>query len=142
MTRSRLEEIEARLRAATPGPWELDEPTRKRWGVTAHNIVNSEGREVVHADDYYLDGSEENLALICHAPSDIAFLSEALREMEHKVTWNANAAEAACRRANAFEDKLKVATEALDIIADNDAADGRPFAIAREALARIKETNT
>lgn len=69
---TRLEEIRARLNAATPGPW------RTSWRGIDPDVVSIEGG-ICHAEDCDCDGpdlvlAEADAAFIAHAPEDIAFL--------------------------------------------------------------------
>jgi hypothetical protein len=80
--RKRLDEIEARLKAATPGPWEADED-----GQITHSAMQV--AIVFSADDFPCADPDEtpelrgeceaNIALVAHAPDDIAYLLKLVR---------------------------------------------------------------
>lgn len=77
--RINLDEIEARLKAATPGPW-VGGHLRSIESETGYNIalvyryaVNNE------------DTGQENVALIAHAPTDIAALIAEVRQLRATV---------------------------------------------------------
>ena len=76
----RLEEIRARLDAATPGPWADD---HKSWCVWApnHDLNEREDRCLVAEV-----GCGPDTDLIAHAPADIAWL---LRQLENERADNA-----------------------------------------------------
>ncbi len=57
-----LEQIKARLAAATPGPWEWDDADEPRWLMTSDE-------DIVGDCDVRGDG---NAALIANAPADLA----------------------------------------------------------------------
>lgn len=85
----RLSEIEARLAAATPGPWEADTyPVRKRSSKTGRVLAyrpedGTRGSvSVVPSDGVYgvMDGPDAEL--IAHAPADLAALVKFAREVE------------------------------------------------------------
>lgn len=73
----RLQEIRARLDAATPGPWEYHPDP-----VGA--LAGPDGRNIITPYAGYGNASDwPDITLIAHAPADIAFLlseNEALRE--------------------------------------------------------------
>jgi hypothetical protein len=75
----RITQIEARLEAATPGPWELDEiPETGECGVFGGpNFWYSEGHAMVCANAYYDDAG-----FIANAREDIPYLLAALRAAE------------------------------------------------------------
>lgn len=91
----RLSEIEARLAAATPGPWEADVfPVRKRSRKTGRVLAyrpedGSVGSvSVIPSDGMYgvMDGPDAEL--IAHAPADLAALVavvKATRDLRDRV---------------------------------------------------------
>lgn len=101
---SRLSEIEARLTAATPGPWWWRNTTEPYLQGARTRIVMAFGRMGMQgaqplfrdSDGVLVDGGKANLNafpdadLIAHAPADLAALVEFAREVEglhqpHKV---------------------------------------------------------
>lgn len=76
-----LSEVRARAEAATEGPLHLDGMTKQRWGVTARSIVDANEKEVIQADDYYLDAKEADFDLFLHAQVDIKCLVAICREL-------------------------------------------------------------
>lgn len=67
----RLDEIEERVKAATPGPWDY---------VLAHRVfVQQETGEVVTAAEEDVPPCVADAALIAHAPADLALLLKATR---------------------------------------------------------------
>lgn len=73
----RLSEIEGRLAAATPGPWECDGPTAS----VAYEVVSPGGFGAVGAI-VATDAIEEDAELIAHAPADLAALMGFVREVD------------------------------------------------------------
>lgn len=92
----RLEEIEARVNAATPGPWEWEDTERQRWGVTAKGLVANKG-DVIHADDFYLDGKERDLDFISHSRDDIPFLLDKLKRAQEIIQYGRDACDCGCQ---------------------------------------------
>lgn len=74
-TTDRLAEIETRLSAATPGPWEHVERQFDAGRIREHSV---ETHHHVIADDLSLNSAE----LIAHAPTDLAALVAVVREVE------------------------------------------------------------
>jgi hypothetical protein len=75
----RLEEIRARLDAATPGPWEIEE-----W-MTIHDVYAADGKSepTVATHVRTLDAD-----LIAHAPADIAWLLAEVERWKHVAKNN------------------------------------------------------
>ena len=69
----RRAQIEARLAAATPGPWRVD-----RYDHGGGRAYVEEPRRTLVAD-FYQEGDREMLA---HAPADLRWLLDALAEAE------------------------------------------------------------
>jgi hypothetical protein len=94
---SRLDEIRARLAAATPGPWGEDD-------CIVH-VADSMDREYfcwVAGEEAQGEQQEKDAELICHAPEDIAWLlakceryREALREIDDSMLTGQQAREVA-----------------------------------------------
>ncbi len=65
-----LDEIKARLKAATPGPWKVDAKECK-----GKHVVTDAPFEyrIAVANEYYESGAKD-ASLIAHAPTDLAFL--------------------------------------------------------------------
>ena len=79
MTDKRLQEIEARLEAATPGPWRRN---GMRWIVTGQSHPLCQVSEPFHRQIQNGTGQDEEF--IANAPSDIAYLLAALRRAKHE----------------------------------------------------------
>lgn len=73
---ARLASIEARLDAATPGPWEFDETT---------SIIDAGEVSVAHVHITHDDSGSANADLIAHAPADLRYLLDRVRELEKTV---------------------------------------------------------
>ena len=81
---SRLDEIEARLEAASPGPWEVVTggwqvrgPECNICGVFHHHVqIHDGGRNVTD------NPAERDAELIANAPADLRYLLERVRELE------------------------------------------------------------
>jgi hypothetical protein len=112
MTPHRIDEIERRLKAATPGEWRYD---------TYNHIYAEQGKEhVCSIPDHPADGlflpeqsqergawyreSEANARLIAHAPTDIAYLLDELRKARSPAHDDAATAEIRGRRKMAWCD--------------------------------------
>jgi hypothetical protein len=86
----RLTEIEARLKAATPGPWVAGRPDMGTLvdGVESKWIYDQREQYVAVASGR-IDGEWEevmaNAHLIANAPSDIAWLIEQVRRLEQEL---------------------------------------------------------
>lgn len=96
--RTRLEEIEARLSAATPGPWFVaeqpfdDRSTAVYGDNTAQVACDPHGARFIADCDVTMEWTEgepdqsvfdrANAELIAHAPTDLAWLVERVRELE------------------------------------------------------------
>lgn len=75
----RLQAIEARLTAASPGPWEIAQPQETGgWGLCIkagmNFIARMPGRE--------RQPKEANADFIANAPADIAYLLEEIRRLK------------------------------------------------------------
>lgn len=93
---SRLDEIEARLSAATPGPWAWRNTTEpylmglRTRIVMAFRRMGTQGAQPQFRDEHGLlvDAGKENIndfpdaALIAHAPGDLSALVEFARRVE------------------------------------------------------------
>ena len=80
---SREAEIQARLDAATPGPWEAYDPgdgTARLWTVRDNE---DDAERLIHEPIGYLDWN--NGALIANAPTDLAYLLTRVAELEAQV---------------------------------------------------------
>ena len=87
--KQRLAEIEARLKAALPGPWVFNERADAIFNRDAYNawVANNHqgdrpyALEAMWCNDGTTDfnGSEANRSLIINAPTDIAWLIEQLK---------------------------------------------------------------
>lgn len=67
-----IEEIIARWKAATPGPWTFD---AGRGGIASGVI------DVINTDDGFVSISDEDAKAIAAAPTDIAYLLDRVREL-------------------------------------------------------------
>ena len=82
---NRLDEIEARTRAATEGPWEWEGEAKSEWEIGANSLVPSRRPDdpVLYAYGYDASGIKvENPAdaeFIAHARQDVPALVAALR---------------------------------------------------------------
>ena len=73
---SRLDEIRARLAAATPGPWKSwIEGQEGAWGGSPGVMVPA-----TSGGDFIEAGRPEDAEFIAHAPADIAYLLSLLGE--------------------------------------------------------------
>jgi hypothetical protein len=113
MSDERLAEIEARLKAATPGPWEWHENGGRDMG----RFDGAEGRSVCtfgDSSDYYPTQGEPpetwDRDLIAHAPTDLASLIATVRSLR-----------TALARAAAIE--AVNAAECVFVIEDEDGFD-------------------
>ncbi len=75
----RLEEIEARLAAATPGPWEWENGADSLWNQAGTIPVLSIEMDKYGSPD--LQSRFEDRELIVHAPADLALLARLVREV-------------------------------------------------------------
>ena len=76
MTTDRLDQIEARIEAATPGPWEVFEGTALN-GNSTRGICQEGDDETAIFEDRYIGAADAEF--IAHAPTDLAATSRALR---------------------------------------------------------------
>lgn len=91
-----LEEIEARLKAATPGPWKAD-TSNDGSSVTAATACYTvcDCADWVHPTE----GEVSDARLIAHAPTDLAALVaevRRLRELEHMIPLASAAVAVGC----------------------------------------------
>lgn len=129
-----ISEIEARLNAATPGPWHRVDKSR--------NVVSSQSHPICEVSAAYhrqtVHGTGKDEEFIAHAPQDLRRLIDYARELEAK---------------------LKIADEALEYYSQHDkktnlygaavsqyASDSENYRVledkgtrAREALAKLRE---
>lgn len=79
MDDARLQEIRARVAAATPGPWHWDEDNDPwLWGGPGVFVLSSEDEiSVPNPNDY---------ALIAHAPQDLADLLAEVERLQKVIT--------------------------------------------------------
>ena len=80
---SREAEIQARLDAATPGPWEVYDPgdgTARLWTVRDNE---DDAERLIHEPIGYLDW--DNGELIANAPADLAYLLARVATLEAQV---------------------------------------------------------
>lgn len=87
MNADRIREIEQRLEAATPGPWELwTGCSWRRFGskVTGSTVCEPTKAYDEHPDLYFRNGGEDgpDAQLIAHAPQDIRSLLSYVKELE------------------------------------------------------------
>lgn len=109
----RLAQIEARLDAATPGPW-----GRVHLGLQGGEVIRNDSTRVRVARTYLNDDdrSSENADLIANAPADLRYLLDRLREAEeaslrhererNRAVVRAEKAEAALARVEALADEF------------------------------------
>jgi len=93
---SRIDEIEARLAAATPGPWAEGYDA----GWTVDQDLYPDGIEIAAMTDQEGDQGRRDASLIAHAPADLAALVKFARDvaaLHQPRTVYAN--EAHCTRA-------------------------------------------
>lgn len=80
---TRLEEIRARLKAATPGPWEWD---GRVWGYDKEQeapwLNDREGNRILWGE---INAHKRDAELISHAPSDLAYLLSLLESSEKEA---------------------------------------------------------
>lgn len=112
-----LEEIKARLAAATPGPWELANP-------------RPDGRNMVQRRGYDLYGDEVSEMIIVDTnPSDAEFIAHS-PETQAKLTAALEAVQALMKdhatRSRATSDRLN--QQVVDRAPDQDAAAASRFA--------------
>jgi hypothetical protein len=78
----RIEEIKARLQAATPGPWEYQE----RSDAYTHIVRTPPSRFLCQLSQDTSGVTEANARLIASAPSDISWLLSRLEDAERRVS--------------------------------------------------------
>lgn len=86
MTQTQLAEIEARLRAATPGPWTYKPATGTIFTQAGYqDPVATVHHQCITIDGKIVSSADVNGPLIAHAPADIAALIAALnlRDLVH-----------------------------------------------------------
>lgn len=82
---SRIEEIRARLSAATPGPWRTQRADEESGEIDWEVMSGAKGTPVARvseADDYGLPTTRGDAALIAAAPADLAYLLAELERVE------------------------------------------------------------
>ena len=107
---SRLDDIEARLKAATPGPWTDD---------AEECVVFTAGGAEEIADIYSGERSAENAALIANAPTDIEWLLKVARAAERmseasKPVQMSEGTDGLMTHHNEYRDALAAMRAALD----------------------------
>ena len=86
----RIDEIERRLKAATPGPWEVsDTDIRSSAFVRAPRFGHVCNAPVPHSDWHEAERNRnsqarKNIEFIAHAPSDIAYLLDEFRAAQRE----------------------------------------------------------
>lgn len=83
----RLDDIRARLNAATPGPWKYGGMIGDPGKPLAHFVTNAKGDIVSLSTDFAADyaGLDKDQRFIASAPEDIAFLLALVEEKETEV---------------------------------------------------------
>jgi hypothetical protein len=81
---ARIAEIEARLAAATEGPWLIHEPDAL-FDDPNYGVTNERRTILIAKMNRHRGQSKENAALVAHAPADLAYLIERVRELEAQV---------------------------------------------------------
>lgn len=74
----RIEEIRARLKAATPGPWKFSDTSCNSLYSEVHREQIIGSCLVPYEWETEWTMSNENIRLVAHAPSDLAALCDAL----------------------------------------------------------------
>ena len=83
----RLSDIEARLKAATPGPWRCN----KDFYAGEHAYIDTPAKAHVAHVQYSVGGRYAEAELIAAAPADLSFLLAALkvaREKFEEIRWS------------------------------------------------------
>lgn len=78
----RLSEIEARLKAATPGPWKRYEA---EWYQQVISNPDPRPEMYKHSDIAERVGARVNAEFIAHAPEDMAYLLDRIKQLEEEV---------------------------------------------------------
>lgn len=91
MSARRLDEIEAREKAATPGPWVVESGKTSHATVsTTHGAVRASGLEMtaeVRCDGLgRVDRHDTDAWFIAHARSDVPWLVERVRKLEARTS--------------------------------------------------------
>lgn len=79
MTEERLNQIEARVDAATPGPWDTICASLK-WDCEKNEYTADSLSQTIIAEGEFLEMREEDQEFITHAREDVPALIAALRE--------------------------------------------------------------
>lgn len=92
-----LEEIEARWKAATPGPWAYDDEDSSVWNGAGNSLI------------VYTIEDVDAARAIAAAPTDIAYLLDRVRKLERAHAWfvdhfNASEKWSQCEVCGADED--------------------------------------
>lgn len=105
----RLDEIKARLKAATPGPWILKRVRECGDDLWLDTLCSAKTKEQ----------GDNDVALLAHAPSDLAYLLSALESAE-KVVEAARLAmfEPGYGRVDGENSRLMDAIKEYDAVAD------------------------
>lgn len=86
---SRIDEIEARLAAATPGEWSvLREQDDDFVSITLLGPKNQKGADWIWDDLERSPQQEDDLTFIAAAPADVRWLIDCVRELEEQ--WRAS----------------------------------------------------
>lgn len=89
---SRLEEIESRLKAATPGPWLLEyENADERSGGEWYTAGPARIMFPYSANQQQETMAQINAELIAHCPEDLTYLIARVRELEDALRFYAYA---------------------------------------------------
>lgn len=87
MTPEQLSEIEARLKAASPGPWRQEEVLEypNRWGIHSQNDIITGITRWSPTQTSAIGPEKWDADFIIHAPSDIAALLGYVRKLEERI---------------------------------------------------------
>lgn len=129
----RLDEIEARLSAAAPGPWEVKLVTDYKGNVVNHagyTYPASVGPIEAEADGCgccstvgrFLEAEDADLALVANAPADLRYLLDFAKAAKEALEFYAKPEHWAYKVAEELDDPLvhhdggRVASEALALL--------------------------
>lgn len=99
----RIEQIKARLDKATPGPWEILSAVTQ-----PPTIGTSSGIAIAHGY------RRETAEFIAHAPDDLKFLLEAVKESEERLKEEYRINGMGAQRELKLETQFRIAREALE----------------------------